>query len=237
MEPIGRVHSCFKNKFATPRQSLLATSSWGFLEVDPKWQPETSLAGLEEFSHVWVIFQFHLNSNRKFHSMISPPRLDGERRGVFATRSPHHPNALGLSLVKMEERKATGLVVSGLDLVDGTPLFDIKPYIKHIECVPEAKSGWTDTTKPALALDFSDEAQAQLQAWAESHSAPVEQLLREVLREDPRPVRQRDRLDKIHIFDLFDRCIQFRFVSTDTIEVMTIKPSDGQNSDKERGDG
>jgi tRNA-Thr(GGU) m(6)t(6)A37 methyltransferase TsaA len=105
----------------------------GKILIDAKWQPEISLQGLQGFSYVWVIFLFHKNTNQRFHAKVHPPRLGGDSMGVFATRSPHRPNPIGLSLLKLESVQSDHLVVSGLDLIEGTPILDIKPYLSEVE--------------------------------------------------------------------------------------------------------
>src|SRR5262245_41456117 len=103
MKPIGYVKSCYRDKFGTPRQPSLSPLSTAEICIDKQWQPESALSGLDGFSHLWVIFQFHQNNQSRYHAKVHPPRMGGEPIGVFATRSPHRPNAIGMSVVKIEK--------------------------------------------------------------------------------------------------------------------------------------
>ena len=133
MEPIGYIESCFKDKFGTPRQPGLVKKAWAKLKIRADLQPEESLQGLEGFSHVWLIWVFHQNKVSRYHAKVHPPRLGGKSMGLFATRTPHRPNPIGLSLVEIVRVEKDGIVVSGADLVDGTPILDIKPYLQEVE--------------------------------------------------------------------------------------------------------
>ncbi|RYZ79837.1 MAG: tRNA (N6-threonylcarbamoyladenosine(37)-N6)-methyltransferase TrmO, partial [Proteobacteria bacterium] len=128
LTPIGTLESCYRDKFGTPRQPGLSPEAWSKLKIRADLQPAQALEGLEKFSHVWLIFEFHQNKTARYHAKVHPPRLGGESMGVFATRSPHRPNPLGLSLVKLVKIEGDCLFFAGADLVDGTPIFDIKPY-------------------------------------------------------------------------------------------------------------
>lgn len=147
MKPIATLHTCYPEKFGVPRQSGLVPAAWGRVEFVPEYQREEAVRGIEAFSHLWLITQFHLIDEAESSKVLTvrPPRLGGnERRGVFATRSPFRPNRLGLSVVKLERVETDGprLWVSGVDLVDGTPIFDIKPYVPYADALPEATSAF-----------------------------------------------------------------------------------------------
>jgi len=131
LKPIGFMQTCFPRKNGTPRQSNICSSSRGVLKISRELfsNPEHSLCGIESFSHVWVMFIFHLNKNKGCKAKVKPPRLDGAKVGVFASRTPHRPNQIGLTLAKLDHVKGDELYVSGIDIVDGTPIVDIKPYI------------------------------------------------------------------------------------------------------------
>ena len=154
--PIGFLESCFMSRNGTPRQSQLVTESRAQLLLRRDLASRESLSGLEEFSHVWVIFEFHLNTNGhkamtehgrfKFKPLVRPPRLGGAKRGVFATRTPHRPNPIGLSLARLLDVRPqadgqTALLFGGLDLVDGTPILDIKPFIPEYDQVSAEDGG------------------------------------------------------------------------------------------------
>lgn len=198
---IGFVESCFPDKFGVPRQGHVAPSSVAILSVLPAYQPELSLTGLEGFSHVWILFHFHLNSNKGFTSKIHPPRLEGESVGVFATRSPHHPNPIGMTLAKIERVESDSVVVSGVDLVDGTPILDIKPYVPDSDRPSNFRGGWTESLpSKELTVVWSPEAEQSLIALSSIKtnrpttphecwdSQQIKVLFSELAKEDPRPV-------------------------------------------------
>jgi tRNA-Thr(GGU) m(6)t(6)A37 methyltransferase TsaA len=150
LQVIATLRTCYTDKFGVPRQSGLVPAAWGVIEFEPAFRRVEAVRGIEEFSHLWLITQFHLVRDEPVALTVRPPRLGGnEKRGVFATRSPFRPNRLTLSVVKLdrvewEGEKAPRLFVSGVDLVDGTPVLDIKPYIRYADSVPEAHSGFAD---------------------------------------------------------------------------------------------
>lgn len=150
IQPIAHMKSDFPSKFGIPRQSGLATQLRSTIIFEPEFRNADALRGLEDFSHLWIIWQFSQNLRDGWSPTVRPPRLGGNARlGVFATRSPFRPNALGLSCVRLlslEETKEHGVVihVAGADLMDGTPIFDIKPYIPYADCHPDASGGFTD---------------------------------------------------------------------------------------------
>ncbi|XP_017175911.1 tRNA (adenine(37)-N6)-methyltransferase isoform X1 [Mus musculus] len=130
-EPIGYLESCFPAKIGTPRQPSICSHSRACLKIRKNIfnNPEHSLMGLEEFSHVWILFVFHKNGHLNYKAKVQPPRLNGAKTGVFSTRSPHRPNAIGLTLAKLEKVEGGAVYLSGVDMIDGTPVLDIKPYI------------------------------------------------------------------------------------------------------------
>lgn len=191
IKAIGVVHSPYKQKFGTPRQSGLVPSSSGRLVLDCNYCPSGCLDGLEGFSHLWLIFSFHKNQVSNTQGKVHPPRLKGKKVGLFATRSPHRPNNLGLSLVKIESVDPDKLEIgiSGLDLIDGTPIFDIKPYIASYDQVESSISGWVDET-----TDTIHEVVWQI----ESQALPEEtkSLIEESLTRDLRSALDRGNDDK-----------------------------------------
>jgi len=190
---IGLLHSCFREKFGTPRQPHLVPGATAALTVRSEFLPEHSLAGLSRFSHVWLISYFHLNTNKKFLPKVHPPRLKGQSIGLFASRTPHRPSPLGLSLAKLEKVEGSTLFLSGIDLVDGTPILDVKPYIPESDCRPHASPGWTaDTPFPTLKVAFTKEALADITA-AEKRLkiGGLRKLLDDILRQDLRNPRDR----------------------------------------------
>ncbi len=231
MEVIGHIESCYRDKFGTPRQPGLAPSSWARLKIAKEWQPELALQGLEGYSHLWVIFQFHQNTNLRYHAKVHPPRLGGKQMGVFATRSPHRPNPLGLSLVKIEKVEGDSVYLSGVDLVDGTPVLDIKPYLPEVEALPEAKGGSAQVApKSEIKLVWTEEQRQLVEKWSERiHQPRLAQLIEETLCLDPRPVVYRgyegedSPYRQTHAVRLFDGDIHFAFTSANTIEIRDIR--------------
>lgn len=185
MRPIGFVRSSFKEKFATPRQPGLVEEAQGRIVLEPWVQPEESLAGLESFSHIWVIFHFHRNSNKNFRAKVLPPRSD-EKVGLFASRSPHRPNPIGLSAVRLEKIEGPVLWVSGLDLIDGTPVLDLKPYLPDADVPARASGGWSGRLPPRrLEVEWSERALGDLAGAADR--ARLRPLIEKSIAMDPRP--------------------------------------------------
>lgn len=145
---IATLRTCFTDKFGVPRQSGLAPDAWGVIEFEPAFRRAEAVRGIDAFSHLWLITHFHLVPEEPSSLTVRPPRLGGnQQRGVFATRSPFRPNRLGLTVVKLERidlesSDAPRLFVSGVDLVDGTPILDIKPYVRYADALPGATSGF-----------------------------------------------------------------------------------------------
>jgi tRNA-Thr(GGU) m(6)t(6)A37 methyltransferase TsaA len=190
IRPIGYIESPYKEKFAVPRQPGLVPSSRGFIHLYAPYDNSQAFSGLELFSHIWVSFYFHECPQHDFLPMVRPPRLGGSRKmGVFATRSPIRPNSMGLSvitLIKVHNSEGhTVLEVSGFDLVDKTPILDIKPYIPFADSIPDALGGFAQQTPELMDVVFSAEALADLAGCPSSLS--LEKFISEVLAQDPRP--------------------------------------------------
>ena len=149
IEPIAHIRTDFKEKFGIPRQSGYAKGCIGKIVFEPKYRNPDALRGLEGFSHIWIIFDFSENHRKGWDPMVRPPRLGGNTKvGVFASRSPFRPNSLGLSSVRLLSIEHTDdgdvLIIDGADMLDGTPIYDIKPYIRHSDCHNDAVSGFAD---------------------------------------------------------------------------------------------
>jgi tRNA-Thr(GGU) m(6)t(6)A37 methyltransferase TsaA len=160
--PIGYFHSPFSDRVEAPRQSAAARDVRATIELRPGCDFEHALEDLDEWSHLWVLFWFHLNEG--WRPKVLPPR-SARRRGVFSTRSPHRPNPIGLSVVKLEGIDGLWLTVSGIDVLDGTPVLDIKPYVPYADAVPDADDGWLETARdpgPRFEVAFDDRAEAAL---------------------------------------------------------------------------
>ncbi len=192
---IGVLESCFQEKFGTPRQPHLVPGSFARLKISPQYAPEHSLQGLSEFSHVWLLSWFHLATNKTFHPKIHPPRLKGGKIGVFATRSPHRPNPVGLSLTKLERVEKDTLYLSGIDLVNGTPILDVKPYLPISDIAANPLSGWVPFNAfPELKVAFCARALKDMESFAAPGARDLPRLIADTLRHDPRNVRDRTQM-------------------------------------------
>jgi tRNA-Thr(GGU) m(6)t(6)A37 methyltransferase TsaA len=212
LRPIGVLESCFKEKFGTPRQPHLVPASSARLRIYPLYRPEHSLAGLAEFSHVWLISLFHLNTNKSFHPKIHPPRLKGGKIGVFASRSPHRPNPLGLSLAKLDRVEGDTLYLSGIDLIDGTPILDVKPYLHFSDAAAGHNAGWIpENAFPELTVAFTARARKELEAADPAGELGLQAMIADVLRHDPRNMRDATQMkDGAELeFFLCDREVHF----------------------------
>ena len=192
MRAIARVHSDFPSKFGVPRQSGLVEDLTSTLVFEPEFRSEDALRGLEGFSHLWLVWVFHQAAQRDWSPTVRPPRLGGNARmGVFATRSPFRPNPIALYAVRLDgvertEAWGTVLRLRGADLVDGTPVLDVKPYLPYADCVPDALGGFAAApAAPALAVDIPPDLLERV---------PPERrrALLGVLAQDPRPRYQKD---------------------------------------------
>lgn len=208
LEIIARIENGFSSKFGIPRQSGLC-SAVSKIVFEPKFRIPEALRGIESFSHLWLIWQFSEAKNSSFSPTVRPPRLGGNKRvGVFATRSPFRPNSLGLSCVKLvgiEHTKTRGVVllVTGADLMNGTPIFDVKPYVAYADSRPEAISGFADEFKSyAIDVNIPEELEKII---SPEDKAP----LYEILKNDPRPSYQQD-AERIYSFEYKDYAISFK---------------------------
>lgn len=189
---IARMHSDFATKFGIPRQSGLVEELRSTIVFEPEYRNNDALRGIEDFSHLWIIWQFSEAVRQGWSPTVRPPRLGGNTRmGVFATRSPFRPNNLGLSCVRLldvehTEKYGTVLHVGGADLMDGTPIFDVKPYIPYSDCKPDASGGFTDQASDfLLTVDFPEELLGKLPE--QKREAAIG-----VLSHDPRPSYQKN---------------------------------------------
>ena len=209
LEPIATIHSPFREKFATPRQPGLTPSVTATIEFLPGFATPEAVRGLEGFSHLWLIFLFHHNWQKGWKPTVRPPRLGGNQRvGVYASRSPFRPNPIGLSAVKLlniiKEQGNISLEVQGADLIDATPVLDIKPYIAYGDSILGATSGFaTEAPGTSLKIVFSDQAQQQLDN-DKSESPDLKTMLTEILTLDPRPAYRQGKNDDQEYGMLFD---------------------------------
>ena len=211
MKIIARIHNAYDEKFGVPRQSGLAEEVISTIVFEEEFRVAEALRGIEEFSHLWLIWAFDRAERANWSPTVRPPRLGGNKRvGVFATRSPFRPNAIGLSCVRLigTEKTAEGIVlkVAGADLVNGTPIYDIKPYVPYADCRPEATGGFTEhTEKRTVEVRFSEKAAKKL-------SSTEKKALEAVLREDPRPAYQDDP-EREYAFSFSGKNIRFIVVN------------------------
>lgn len=188
VELIGHVRTCYGEKFGVPRQPGLVEEAWGELVFEPEFRNADAVRGLEGFSHVWVVFVFHQAVRSDWKPTVRPPRLGGnERVGVFATRSPFRPNPIGLSVVKLEgidfdHPDGPVLKLRGVDLVDGTPVLDIKPYIPYADSLPDAESGFANEMPCLLEVIWESEVLLD---------EGIRNIITATLAADPRPAYQR----------------------------------------------
>lgn len=206
---IARIHTDFENKFGLPRQSGMVEGLKGKIVFEPKYRNPDAVRGLSDFSHVWLIWEFSKAKRDNWSATVRPPRLGGnERMGVFATRSPFRPNPLGLSCVKLESVEIDPIdgpviVVSGIDMLDGTPIYDIKPYVPHADLRPSAVGGFADAHRDdRVEVVFPEEL-------LEKVPADKREALRGVLEGDPRPSYQDDP-ERIYGFGFAGLEVKFR---------------------------
>ena len=221
MQPIAHVHTDFGSKFAVPRQSGLVRELRGEIVFAPGFRQSEALRGIEGFSHLWLLWVFSANVEGGWSPTVRPPRLGGNTRmGVFATRSPFRPNPIGLSCVELigaEERGELGTVlrIAGADLMDGTPILDIKPYIRYSDSLPESRGGWMDDAAPGtLPVDCAPELLEKLPPDRRA-------ALLGVLAQDPRPAYQHGN-ERVYGFPFAGFDVRFR-VKDGRVEVVELR--------------
>lgn len=206
--PVAHIYTPFSSKFGIPRQSGLV-GCVSEIVFTPQYRSPDAIRGIEGFSHLWLIWEFSENVGKSHSLTVRPPRLGGNKRmGVFATRSPFRPNCLGLSCVKIEKidyecENAPVIYVSGADILNGTPVFDIKPYLPYTDSHPQARGGFAqEVFDDNLRVVFSDEALKHIR----KDDLPI---LEELLKEDPRPHYQNDP-DRVYAFEFSDYAVKFK---------------------------
>ncbi|KLN97625.1 tRNA (N6-threonylcarbamoyladenosine(37)-N6)-methyltransferase TrmO [Moellerella wisconsensis] len=213
-EVIGHIESPYKEKFAIPRQPGLVQDGGGRLVLHSPFSHPDSVRGLEQFSYIWVIFVFHQTASGGWKPLVRPPRLGGNAKiGVFATRSTFRPNPIGMSLIELKgvtiEKNSVTLELGSLDLVDGTPVIDIKPYLPFAESHPEAKAGFAQSA-PANDMEviFTSQASAQLTQYQAKYPQ-LARFIAQVLAQDPRPAYKKQSCENrdyaVHLLD-FNVC-------------------------------
>lgn len=209
MKIIGKVYTDMPDKFGIPRQSGLVKSLTGKIIFEPEYSVKEAFEGIEDFSHLWILWQFSENIRDEFSPTVRPPRLNGNtRKGVFATRSPFRPNPIGLSCVKLEKAEYTknhGMVlyISGVDMKNETPVYDIKPYVSYCDCVKDAVSGFADDFKDySLNVEFSQNHLCRI-------PEDKRQAIMGILSQDPRPAYQ-NQPDRIYGVRFLDFDVKFK---------------------------
>lgn len=232
--PIGVIRSCFPEKFGIPRQPGLVPGARATLEVLPPFDRDEAFRGIEAFSHLWIVFVFHGIPGGKWRPTVRPPRLGGNQRtGVFATRSGFRPNPIGMSAVALEGVRRSGgkltLDLSGIDLLDRTPVLDIKPYLPYADGIPQAVGGFADsppaTNIPVAYTPKTRDACARLE---QKHPGFM-QLLEQVLGADPRPAYVDARAGRTAFgLRLYDVNIRWRFEADGiVVEAIEEEPDSG----------
>ncbi|MGF1753334.1 tRNA (N6-threonylcarbamoyladenosine(37)-N6)-methyltransferase TrmO [Vibrio makurazakiensis] len=213
IEAIGVISSPFKEKFAVPRQPRLTPSATSRIKLIGEANSPESVRGIEQFSHLWLLFLFDKNIEAGWKPTVRPPRLGGnERIGVFASRATFRPNAIGMSAIELkgvtQDKGQTWLELGSADLVDGTPIIDIKPYIPYSDSIATATGGFAESEPETLEVNFSDHALKQLTSYPNARH--VTQVIKEVLAQDPRPAYKKGKPDsKEYAVNLFDLNVKF----------------------------
>ncbi|TLF50451.1 tRNA (N6-threonylcarbamoyladenosine(37)-N6)-methyltransferase TrmO [Halomonas urmiana] len=211
LTPVGLIESDFPDKFGIPRQPGLASAARASLVLLPPFDDPLTVRGLDAFSHLWLTFVFH-QSPERWAPLVRPPRLGGNAKvGVFASRSTHRPNRLGLSLVELvdiDTKRGVRLTLRGADLVSGTPVLDLKPYLPWAESRPEARAGFAPEAPPTLPVSLSPAAEAVLERREDGVS--LRALIRQVLAQDPRPAYRRDVEERVYGVRLRDVDVRFQ---------------------------
>lgn len=221
--PIGHVRSCFKEKFAIPRQPQLAPAARGVLQlVAPFDQPE-AVEGLEQVSHVWLLFLFHQALEDIPRLKVRPPRLGGNRSlGVFATRATHRPNGIGQSVVRLDKVEPGRLWLSGIDLLDGTPIVDIKPYVPYADCLPSAHNSIAADAPLPITVDWTPTALLQASEHAQRLAEPLVELIEQCLAQDPRPAYQKPTPERRYGVGFWDVQVRWHYPQPGLIRVLEV---------------
>ncbi|EDL53028.1 MULTISPECIES: tRNA (N6-threonylcarbamoyladenosine(37)-N6)-methyltransferase TrmO [Vibrio] len=217
LEPIGIIHSPYKEKFAVPRQPRLVSSATATIALQGDINCLEAVRGLEQFSHLWLLFLFDQNLAAGWKPTVRPPRLGGnERVGVLASRATFRPNGIGMSSVELKGIRQQGsqvfIDVGSVDLVDGTPIVDIKPYIPYSDSIPDAIGGYAESEPESIEVAFSDIALEELAK--DKEVAYKTQVIKEVLAQDPRPAYKKSKVDnKEYGVRLFDWNVKFKIIA------------------------
>jgi len=194
---IGHIQSPYKQKFAIPRQPRLVPEAKAKLMFTADFNREEFVRGIDEFTHIWLLFRFHETADKGYSAMVRPPRLGGnERKGVFATRATFRPNAIGMSAVKLEgieyKNGQLSLLLAGIDLLDGTPIIDIKPYLPYSDAMHDASAGFADTRpETQMSVEFTPEVTSFIEQ--QTQYPDLYNFISNVLKQDPRPAYKKQK--------------------------------------------
>ncbi|PYC43489.1 tRNA (N6-threonylcarbamoyladenosine(37)-N6)-methyltransferase TrmO [Pseudomonas soli] len=225
VSPVGIVRSCFKEKFAIPRQPQLAPAARGVLELLPPFDQGDAVEGLEQVSHVWLLFLFHQALEDRPRLKVRPPRLGGNKSmGVFATRATHRPNGIGQSVVRLEGVEPGRLLLSGIDLLDGTPVLDIKPYVPYADSVTEASNLMASEAPEPISVQWIEGALPQAHTHALRLGEPLVELIEQCLAQDPRPAYQVPPPERVYGVKFWDVQVRWHYPQPDVIRVLEVAP-------------
>ena len=245
LKAIGEIVSPYQEKFAIPRQPGIVSAAKGQIILLGDANNQDLVRGLEQVSHLWLVFVFHGTQESGWKPLVRPPRLGGNKKmGVLATRSTFRPNPIGMSVVKLEgirqEKQANGtqqtiIDISGLDLLNGTPLLDIKPYVPYCDSIANAKAGFAQTEPLAnLTINLEESIESKLKSY-QKEFPDLKQLIIQVLAQDPRPAYKQNKVDnKIYGMSLYHFNIQWQMTSLTEINVISIDSASELNSEKEQ---
>lgn len=223
VSPVGFVHSCFKEKFAIPRQPQLAPAARGVLELVAPYDQSDAVQGLEQVSHIWLLFVFHQALEDKPRLKVRPPRLGGNKSiGVFATRATHRPNGMGQSVVKLDKVEAGRLFISGIDLLDGTPILDIKPYVPYADIIDSASNSMASAPPVLIPVHWTDSALQQAHSHALRLQEPLVALIEQCLAQDPRPAYQTPTAEREYGAGFWDVDVRWHYPQPGVIRVLEV---------------
>ncbi|WP_296178699.1 tRNA (N6-threonylcarbamoyladenosine(37)-N6)-methyltransferase TrmO [Pseudomonas sp. UBA1879] len=221
--PIGFLRSCFKEKFAIPRQPQLAPAARGVLELVAPFDQGDAVQGLEQVSHVWLLFLFHEALEDKPRLKVRPPRLGGNQSmGVFATRATHRPNGIGQSVVKLDKVEAGRLWLSGIDLLDGTPVLDVKPYVPYADIVSHASNSMAAAAPELIPVTWDDTALRQAREHGQRLGEPLIELIEQCLAQDPRPAYQQPAPERRYGAQFWDLDVRWHYPQPGQIRVLEV---------------
>lgn len=233
---IGIVQSCYQQKFGIPRQPGLVTQATARIELLPPFNRLDVLDGLESFSHIWVHFIFHACIQDGWKAKIRPPRLGGKTKmGVFATRATHRPNPLGLSVIKLgkiyQKGKKVFIDLHGADLLDGTPVVDIKPYLPYADIIEDAEGGFAPISTVTRPVTFSLQAEADCADYTLETGRNIRELIEQIVSQDPRPAYLVDEVDREHGMQLWNINIKWH-AKPDHFEILRLETIQDQSEEK-----